>query len=98
MARCSFDIHVEDIIGTIIVGGTLVMLRPNGLMDFQYLIDTIIDKGITYLNSVPSYLTTLCSYLATRFEDASWSPLQSLCCGGEYREKASLQRSPHTFV
>ena len=84
MARCSFDIHVEDIIGTLIKGASLVMLRPHGLMDFQYLTDLIIKKSITYLNSVPSYLTSFCAYLETRFQDACWSPLRSLCCGGEY--------------
>ena len=84
MARCSFDIHVEDILGTLIKGASLVMLRPHGLMDFQYLTDVIIEKSISYLNSVPSYLTSFGSYLETRFEDASWSPLRSLCCGGEY--------------
>ena len=84
MARCSFDIHVEDIAGTLIVGATLVMLRPDGLIDFSYLVDVIIGKNITYINSVPSYLTSLCLYLESRFENASWSPLRSLCCGGEY--------------
>ncbi|CAF1496030.1 unnamed protein product [Adineta ricciae] len=83
MARCSFDIHVEDILGILITGGTLVMLRPDGLMDFQYLTDVIIGKSITFINSVPSYLTSLCSYLETRFDDADWNRLRSVVCGGE---------------
>ena len=37
MARCSFDIHVQEIIGTLMVGATLVMLRPRGNIDFEYL-------------------------------------------------------------
>ena len=28
MASCSFDVHVQDILGTLMVGGTLIMLHP----------------------------------------------------------------------
>ncbi|CAF4237929.1 unnamed protein product, partial [Adineta steineri] len=37
MTRCSFDIHVQEILGTLLVGGTLVMLHPSGTIDFDYL-------------------------------------------------------------
>ena len=30
MARCSFDVHVQDILGTLMIGATLIMLRPEG--------------------------------------------------------------------
>ena len=38
MARCSFDIHVQEILGTLMIGATLVMLHPRGNIDFEYLI------------------------------------------------------------
>ncbi|CAF1412242.1 unnamed protein product [Adineta steineri] len=34
--RCSFDVHVVEIIGTLILGGTLIMLRPGGILDLEY--------------------------------------------------------------
>ncbi|CAF4144517.1 unnamed protein product, partial [Adineta steineri] len=37
MTRCSFDIHVQEILGTLLVGGTLIMLHPGGTVDFSYL-------------------------------------------------------------
>ncbi|CAF1585737.1 unnamed protein product, partial [Adineta steineri] len=33
MTRCSFDIHVQEILGTLLVGGTLVVLHPGGTID-----------------------------------------------------------------
>ena len=37
MARCSFDTHVQDILGTLMIGATLIMLHPEGTIDFDYL-------------------------------------------------------------
>ncbi|CAF4047448.1 unnamed protein product, partial [Adineta steineri] len=37
MTRCSFDIHVQEILGTLLVGGTLIMVHPGGTIDFDYL-------------------------------------------------------------
>ncbi|CAF4002682.1 unnamed protein product [Adineta steineri] len=37
MTRCSFDIHVQEILGTLLVGGTLIMLHPGGTINFDYL-------------------------------------------------------------
>ncbi|CAF4473575.1 unnamed protein product, partial [Adineta steineri] len=39
MTRCSFDIHVQEILGTLMNGATLVMLHPRGTLDFEYLAD-----------------------------------------------------------
>ncbi|CAF1557399.1 unnamed protein product, partial [Adineta steineri] len=38
MTRCSFDIHVQEIFGTLLIGGTLIMLHPGGTIDFNLLI------------------------------------------------------------
>ncbi|CAF4047999.1 unnamed protein product, partial [Adineta steineri] len=46
MTRCSFDIHVQEILGTLLVGGTLVMLHP-GEAFVVHLIDLIVKIGIT---------------------------------------------------
>ncbi|CAF3917459.1 unnamed protein product [Rotaria sordida] len=54
MARCSFDVHVLDILGALMVGATTVMLRPGGLIDFEYLSTVLRKKQITYIKTVPS--------------------------------------------
>jgi non-ribosomal peptide synthetase component F len=56
MARCSFDVHIEDIMGSLMIGATLVMLRPGGTLDFDYLSTVLEKKQITYMDTVPSLL------------------------------------------
>ncbi|CAF4020000.1 unnamed protein product [Adineta steineri] len=46
MTRCSFDIHVQEILGTLLVGGTLVMIHPGEAFVVR-LIDLIVKIGIT---------------------------------------------------
>jgi acyl-coenzyme A synthetase/AMP-(fatty) acid ligase len=82
MSHCSFDIHVEDIIGTLIVGATLVMLHPQGNMDFEYLAQTIKNKQITYLHTVPTLLNSFFKYLNEINNTAAVESLQSLCSSG----------------
>jgi non-ribosomal peptide synthetase component F len=84
MSRCSFDIHVEDILGALIIGATLVMLRPDGLMDLPYLVNIFEVKMITYLNSVPSYLEVLCRYLERQSGESSSNYLRCVCSSGKY--------------
>src|ERR1700690_2115506 len=63
MSRCSFDIHVQDIIGSLVVGATLIMLHSNGLLDFEYLARTCKEKQITYIDSVPTVLNKFWKFL-----------------------------------
>ena len=83
MARCSFDIHVEDIIGTLMAGATLVMLHPEGHMDFEYLSQVLIDHQITYMHTVPTLLTSYFTYLKSSPNNSAVASLRSLCCIGE---------------
>ena len=83
MAQCSFDIHVEDIVGTLVTGGTLVMLRPDGHMDFEYLSRVLIDHQITYLHTVPTLLTSFLRYLKARSDNCALALMRSVCCIGE---------------
>ncbi|CAF1675391.1 unnamed protein product, partial [Adineta ricciae] len=83
IVRCSFDIHVEDIIGTLIVGATLVMLRPEGPMDFEYLSRVLVDHHITYIHAVPTLLTAFFIYLQQNHKTCAASSLRSVCCIGE---------------
>src|ERR1700722_8510747 len=83
MAACSFDIHVKDIIGTLIVGATLVMLHPNGNMNFYYLAKVLKEKQITYMQVVPSLLQSLFNFLKEESRVSVMKSFQSVCSSGE---------------
>ena len=83
MSRCSFDIHVQEILGSLIHGATLVMLRPGGTMEFDYLLTVIDGKQISYMHSVPSLLYQFFTYLQDNGHHQTIKCLRSLCSSGE---------------
>ncbi|CAF4173115.1 unnamed protein product, partial [Rotaria sordida] len=54
MAKCSFDIHVQEILGTLINGASLIMLQPLEIIDFDYLLKVLYKNQISYMHTVPS--------------------------------------------
>lgn len=70
MCECSFDIHVQEIFGACMCGATLIMLHPTGNMDLTYLRNTLEDKAITYMHTVP----TLLQRIFTNFTDYLHTP------------------------
>ncbi|CAF4155672.1 unnamed protein product, partial [Adineta steineri] len=83
MARCSFDNHLLSLAGTLVVGGTLVMLRPEGNMDLEYLVEVLDQKQITVMHAVPSLLNSLFEFLRISKRMSAVKCLRSLCSGGE---------------
>ncbi|CAF3842780.1 unnamed protein product [Adineta steineri] len=83
MTRCSFDIHVQEILGTLLVGGTLIMLHPGGTIDFDYLSEVLHNKQITYLHAVPSLLHSFLIFIAKTNSINVVNRLRSLCSSGE---------------
>ena len=83
MASCSFDIHVEDIMGTLMCGATLVMLHPRGNMDFQYLTVVHKQKQISYMHTVPSLFHSFFIFLKETNNLDSVMCLRTLCSSGE---------------
>ncbi|CAF4565110.1 unnamed protein product [Rotaria socialis] len=65
MAQCSFDVHTQEIIGTLIIGATIIMLHPHGTKDLEYLISELRQKQVTYIQMVPAFINFLidnCQY------------------------------------
>ncbi len=87
MARCSFDIHVEEILGTLMIGATLVMLRPRGNIDFDYLAAVLIKQQVTFMYAVPSLLQSFFIHLKDTRNTHTVKYLRSLCSGGERLSK-----------
>ncbi|CAF1073106.1 unnamed protein product [Adineta steineri] len=83
MARCSFDNHLLSLVGTLVIGSTLVMLRPEGNMDLEYLTSVLDQKQITVMHAVPSLLNSLFEFLKIRKRTSAVKYLRSLCSGGE---------------
>ncbi|CAF3961735.1 unnamed protein product, partial [Adineta steineri] len=80
---CSFDMHIIEILGTLILDCTLIMLHPNGNYDLNYLSKTIAINQVTLLHSVPSHLNILCKYLEENSTFNSLSTIRALCTSGE---------------
>jgi non-ribosomal peptide synthetase component F len=83
MGRCSYDVHVQEILGTLMTGATLVMLRPRGTLDLEYLSTVFEKKQITYMQTVPSLLHTFFAFVE---ESNKWKAVQylrSIFSGGE---------------
>jgi non-ribosomal peptide synthetase component F len=82
MARCSFDIHVEDIIGTLMFGAALIMLHPRGNIDFEYLSAVLEKKQVTYINSVPSLFHSFFTFVEQYNRRDAVKYLRIVCSGG----------------
>jgi amino acid adenylation domain-containing protein len=75
----NFDASVWEFYSPLLAGGRLVMARPGGHQDADYLIETIIKERITVLQLVPSMLRALLA--ESRFERCH--SLKRVFCGGE---------------
>ncbi|CAF1362467.1 unnamed protein product [Adineta steineri] len=83
ISRCSFDTHVQDIMGTLSTGATLVMLHPGGIIDLEYLTNVIRKKNVTCFTSVPTILQHLFDFVKRSNDSSSLISLQCVCTGGE---------------
>ncbi|CAF3878585.1 unnamed protein product [Adineta steineri] len=83
MARCSFDLHVQEILGAFIIGATVIMLHPRGNVDFEYLSKIMENKQITFLYTVPTLLALFFNFIKETKKTYIMQYLRSLCTGGE---------------
>jgi non-ribosomal peptide synthetase component F len=100
MARCSFDIHVQEIFGTLMIGASLVMLHPRGIVDFEYLHKILNNKQISYIHAVPNLLHSLFTFIKQCDNGYALKYLRSLCSSGEllFNKVHLFERLLFTFV
>ena len=80
----SFDVSVWEFLWPLSVGASLVIARPDGHKDPQYLRELIEQQAITTLHFVPSMLST---YL--HVNQTAWPPsVRQLFCSGEPLSKS----------
>jgi amino acid adenylation domain-containing protein len=75
----SFDISVWELFWPLLSGARLVIARPEGHRDSQYLVRTIISQQITTLHFVPSMLR----HFLQEADIGSCLTLRRIFCGGE---------------
>jgi amino acid adenylation domain-containing protein len=75
----SFDVSVWELFWPLMVGAALVVARPGGHRDSQYLVDTIRVESITTVHFVPSML----QIFLTEPELAGCTSLRRVICSGE---------------
>lgn len=82
VARCSFDAHISDILGTLFLGASIVMLHPEGVLDLKYLADILQQKQVTAIDAVPTLMRSLMTFLKQDTEHNSLKFLRSIICAG----------------
>ncbi|CAF1309824.1 unnamed protein product, partial [Adineta steineri] len=92
MASCSFDNHFQETLGTLMIGAGLIMLHPHGNKDLTYLVHELMDKDVTFLDAVPSYLDTLCQHLEIQNANECLKKLRILCSGGDVLTNQIMSR------
>ncbi|MBZ5526247.1 MAG: amino acid adenylation domain-containing protein, partial [Acidobacteriia bacterium] len=75
----TFDVSVWEFFWPLMVGARLVMARPGGQQDPDYLMETIRNCGITTLHFVPPMLSAWLDYEGA----AGCSSLKRVICSGE---------------
>ena len=79
-APLSFDISINEILLPLVSGGRLVIAKPEGERDPQYLLDLIAGESVTFVYLVSSMLDIL---LDLANETDQLDSLKHVWCGGE---------------
>ncbi|MGA4721898.1 amino acid adenylation domain-containing protein [Fictibacillus nanhaiensis] len=77
----TFDVSASEIFAPLISGAKLLMAKPNGHLDPEYLLDVIKNENVTLLQVVPTMLNLLTEYGEKL---TACTSLNRVFCGGEY--------------
>ncbi len=75
----SFDVSVWEFFWPLIVGSRLVIAKPKGHLDVDYLVETIAKKSVTSLHFVPSML----QLFLTQADPKCCESIRQVFCSGE---------------
>ncbi|CAF4185112.1 unnamed protein product, partial [Adineta steineri] len=98
IARCSYDAHVQDIIGTLMIGSSLIMLHPKGIMNFDYLASVFNEKNITCFTTVPTIIHNFFIYLQQQTHHNVTQYLRSVCSADQFSQSMSTNQEAELFV
>ena len=81
LSASTFDAHVFEIVGTLLLSATVVLLHPSGNMDFVYFTQALQDKQVTYMLAVPTFINYLYDFIE-HMDGYTLSTIRSLCSAG----------------
>jgi non-ribosomal peptide synthetase component F len=84
VATCSWILHLTEVALPLIVGGTLVLLRPGGHLDMAYFSQTLIYQQVTTLLIGPGIIRALTDYLEKSHIFETFNLVRNLCTAGDY--------------
>ena len=76
----SFDVSLGEFFGSLTNGACLVVARPDGHKDVDYMIDLIIKEKVTHVHFVPSLLK---QFMASERVEQCRDIIRQICCTGE---------------
>ena len=63
MASSSNNAHVQEIIGALIIGSSVIMLHSQGNMNINYVSKVLQEKQVSFMQSGPAYLSYMLEFL-----------------------------------
>jgi non-ribosomal peptide synthetase component F len=91
ITRCSFDVHIQETMGSFVVGASLIMLHPNGNTDFDYIAQILEEKQITYIDAVPVLLHGLFTFLNHNNRSKAGKFLRFVITGGKLESNRMIR-------
>ncbi|MCX4985262.1 non-ribosomal peptide synthetase [Streptomyces sp. NBC_00572] len=89
----SFDVSVWEFFWALTEGATVVLARPDGHRDPEYLARLIADRGITTTHFVPSMLAAFVQVMESTADAPDWAAsLRRVFCSGEALTGADARR------
>jgi non-ribosomal peptide synthetase component F len=85
VATCSWILHLTEVALPLIVGGTIVLLRPGGHLDMAYFSQTLIYQQVTTLLFGPGIIRALTNYLEKNNLFETFNFVRNLCTAGDYQ-------------
>jgi acyl-coenzyme A synthetase/AMP-(fatty) acid ligase len=84
VVTCSWNLHLAEVALPLILGGTLVLLRPGGNLDMAYFSRTLVYQQVTTLLISPALIRALTSYIEMSQQLDTFKSVRSLCATGNY--------------
>jgi len=82
IASCSFDAHVLEIVGSLMVGSSFTMLRPYGNVNLEYIATVLSVKQISFMLTVPTLWNRLLESIQS-INPCLFPAMRTLSSGGE---------------
>jgi acyl-coenzyme A synthetase/AMP-(fatty) acid ligase len=84
VVACSWNLHLAEVALPLILGGTLVLLRPGGNLDMGYFSQTLVYQQVTTLLISPGLIRALTTYIEMSRQLDTFKCIRNLCATGNY--------------